>query len=88
MQKELPTRRTPRREVDGYKSRSNTAIATRIFRIRLNSFSESTASNLTKNHLLSMKPEANPRRLAFGFVLAPKDMPPRKEVPPVYMEVV
>jgi hypothetical protein len=61
--------------------------ATTIFRIRLNSFSESTATNLTKNHLLSMKPEANPRWLAFGFALVSKDMPPRKEAPPVYMEV-
>ncbi len=87
IQKELPTRRTPRREVEGYNSRSNTAIAITIFRIRLNSFSEITASNLTKNHLLSMKPEANCHGLAFGLALVSKDMPPRKEVPPVYTEV-
>ena len=88
IQKELPTRRSPRREGFSYRSRSNAMTATRIFRIRHNSFSESTATNLTKNHLLSMKPEANPQRLAFGFVFdAPENMPPRKEVPPVYTEV-
>lgn len=85
IQKELPTRRTPRREGVSYRSRSNAMTATTIFRIRLNSFSESTTSKRTKNHLLSMKPEANPRWLAFGFVFdAPENMPPRKEVPPVY----
>jgi len=87
IQKELPTRRSPYGEVEGYRSRSSATNVTAIFRIRLNSFSESTTSNLTKNHLLSMKPEANPRRLAFGFVFVSKNMPPRKEVPPVYMEV-
>lgn len=87
IQKELPTRRTPHGEGKGYRSRSSATNVIAIFRIRLISFSESTSTNLTKNHLLSMKPEANRRWLAFGFVLVPKDMPPRKEVPPVYTEV-
>ena len=88
MQKELPARRVPCRERVSYRSRSNAMTATTIFRIRLNSFSESTATNLTKNHLLSMKPEANPQRLAFGFVFdTPENIRPRKSAPPVYMEV-
>jgi hypothetical protein len=87
MQKELPTRRTPCREVEDYRSRNSATNVIAIFRIRLISFSESTRTNLTKNNLLSMKPEANPRWLAFGFAFVTKDTPPRKEVPPVYTEV-
>jgi hypothetical protein len=88
MQKELPKRHAPLREVGGYSSRSNATTVTAIFRIRLNSFSESTTSNRTENHLLSMKPEANPQRLAFGFVLVDSEnMRPRKSAPPVYTEV-
>jgi hypothetical protein len=88
MKKELPARRVPCREGISYRSRSNAMTATRIFRIRLNSFSESTATNLTKNHLLSMKPKANQRWLAFGFVFdVPENIRPRKSALPVYMEV-
>jgi len=34
-----------------------------------------------------MKPGVNQRWLTPGFVFVAKNMPPRKEVPPVYMEV-
>jgi hypothetical protein len=85
--KKLPIRRSPHREVVGYSSRNSATTVTAIFRIRLNSFSESTTSNLTKNHLLSMKPRANPPGLALCFALVAENMPPRKKAPPVYTEV-
>lgn len=90
MQKELPTRRTPRREGSKAHYPNNEEIQLRISSnvSSIRSRTDSLKQDLSIRHyLLSMKPGVNLQWLTPGFVFAPKDMPPRKEVPPVYTEV-
>jgi hypothetical protein len=88
--KELPTRQAPCEEGNkaGYFYRNNEEIQLRTSS-NVSSIRTRTDSlrKFFKHYLLSMKPGVNPQRLTPGFVFVSKNMPPRKEVPPVYMEV-
>jgi hypothetical protein len=91
IQKELPTRQAPRREV----STSNVYWNNEEIQLRTSSNVSSIRTRtdslnkdlFIRHYLLSVKPGVNPQRLTPGFVFVAKNMPPRKEVPPVYMEV-
>jgi hypothetical protein len=83
--KKLPRQRTLTEEVEGYikcKRYANTAAS---LTSKYRSLSLTSITSLTVHHLLSLKPDDSLTKLSSGFGF--KAMPPRQEVPPVYMEV-
>jgi len=88
--KKLPTRRTPRREVgesNNYRNNEEIQLRTSSNVRQITTRTDSLIQFFfIKQHLLSMNPASNHQRLLAGFVFVSENMPPRKEVSPVYME--